>query len=80
MIASRPSERRRGGRIADELPESASQNLILDSCLSKGRRPVIFEWCKTQADRAKTSAHIKRCPDFAAYDRAELKKSRNFIL
>jgi hypothetical protein len=33
-----------------------------------------------QADHAKSPARIKRCPDFAACDRAEQKKSRNFAL
>ena len=31
-------------------------------------------------DRAKTPRHKKRCPNFAAYDRAERKKSRKFAL
>jgi hypothetical protein len=32
------------------------------------------------ADRAKTPRHKKRCPNFAAYDRAERRKSRKFAL
>ena len=36
--------------------------------------------CKNHADRAKTLRHIERCPIFAAYDRAEQKKSQKFAL
>ena len=34
----------------------------------------------SHADRAKTTRHNKRCANFAAYDRAERKKSRKFSL
>src|SRR5271165_3330819 len=36
--------------------------------------------CKNQADRAKTPRHVRLCPIFGAYDRAEQKKSRKSVL
>ena len=35
---------------------------------------------ESHADRAKTPRHKKRCPNFAAYDRAERRKLRKFAL
>ncbi len=50
-------------------------------CLFGGRWPESTRCrpsrrCKNQADRAKTPRHVKRDPNFAAYSRADQKKSR----
>ncbi len=73
---------RDGGAAGGSPPYTPNRlsKLTLDSCLSKGRRTASFERCRSQADRAKTPRHFQPCPIFAAYDRAEEKKSRKSAL
>ena len=48
--------------------------------LKSGRFSARIRACKNLADRAKTPPHVRRCPNFGAYERAEQKKSRKSVL